>query len=827
MQRLRFLLLWFLFAKASLAQIVLSEIMFNPAGNERYDEFVELYNSGESPVDLLGWRLSDGTKFNTILPFEKSSRLLPGQFAIIFVPNYFQHSCSYDKEIPAEALIFTIDRSQFGAYGLKNSEGEVVSIHSPDTTVVAAFQYTPDNEDGFSEEKIECDMGDEIGNWANSTRFNGTPGYENSVTPKNHDLALNAIFCRPVKPCNKDSIVLVLGIKNIGKQRAEKFKIIVKDSTAEGVCRLYENNVQLYLAPLDSAQIICAITPLNPGDHSICASLVFEQDERLNNNHARINIKIARTFPQHCVIINEIMYDTDEKYDEWIELFNTSEMSVDLQNWSIRDKRKSVELTSDLFILKPGDYCVLANHDLPEFGPIPKLLCNLPELNNSGDEVVLLDASGSLIDSVSYDQSFGGDRYVSLERIRHEGESADAANWKSCRVDTGCTPGFLNSVSPKDYDAAIQGVLHPTPAKPIGGDDVDLSITIQNSGRSAIQDIRVKITGHAISDSNIFSIGEALLDDLSVGQIRVAHVFWPNVPPGVFVIRSQLDMNGDMLPLNNSRCDTINIGYAPDSIVINEIMYSPAVDLCEWIELFNNSTFPVELMDWRISDSDSSHSVSLAHSSMLLLPGDFAVIGSDSLSYLPSGLVYICPRLSSLNNDQDAVFIFDACGYVVDHVHYNSTWGGATGRSLERIQPGAASSEGTNWTTSVDAEGHTAGAQNSVYIKAVPQETSLAVSPDIFSPDGDGLDDFVGISYSLPGRLAQVNIKIFDIKGRLVRFLLNNAASGAQRTVFWDGLNDAGRKCRMGIYIIFFEALNQNQMCINRATTTVVLAGAL
>jgi flagellar hook assembly protein FlgD len=57
---------------------------------------------------------------------------------------------------------------------------------------------------------------------------------------------------------------------------------------------------------------------------------------------------------------------------------------------------------------------------------------------------------------------------------------------------------------------------------------------------------------------------------------------------------------------------------------------------------------------------------------------------------------------------------------------------------------------------------------------------------------------------------AQVRIKIFDSKGRLVRTLLNNQASGQNGSVIFDGLDDENKALRIGIYIIFLEALNDN-----------------
>ena len=47
-------------------QVVLSEVMFDPAGSEFYDEFVEVQNVGDQAVDLTGWRVGDGEETHII-----------------------------------------------------------------------------------------------------------------------------------------------------------------------------------------------------------------------------------------------------------------------------------------------------------------------------------------------------------------------------------------------------------------------------------------------------------------------------------------------------------------------------------------------------------------------------------------------------------------------------------------------------------------------------------------------------------------------------------------------------------------------------------------
>ena len=59
------------------ATIVINEFVSDPADNE--EEWVELYNAGETSVELSGWYLEEGSKAKT----ELSGTLVPGQFKIV------------------------------------------------------------------------------------------------------------------------------------------------------------------------------------------------------------------------------------------------------------------------------------------------------------------------------------------------------------------------------------------------------------------------------------------------------------------------------------------------------------------------------------------------------------------------------------------------------------------------------------------------------------------------------------------------------------------------------------------------------------------------
>ncbi|MCX7612384.1 MAG: hypothetical protein N2043_12435, partial [Ignavibacterium sp.] len=93
--------------------------------------------------------------------------------------------------------------------------------------------------------------------------------------------------------------------------------------------------------------------------------------------------------------------------------------------------------------------------------------------------------------------------------------------------------------------------------------------------------------------------------------------------------------------------------------------------------------------------------------------------------------------------------------------------------------------------------------------------------------DNDGFEDFCIINYNLTQTISQVRIKIFDSKGRLVRTLLNNQPSGSSGSVIFDGKDEVGRALRIGIYVIFLEALNDNSGVVETEKTVVVIARKL
>ena len=129
-----------------------------------------------------------------------------------------------------------------------------------------------------------------------------------------------------------------------------------------------------------------------------------------------------------------------------------------------------------------------------------------------------------------------------------------------------------------------------------------------------------------------------------------------------------------------------------------------------------------------------------------------------------------------------------------------------------------------NWSTSVNHIGATPGEQNSIFTIKLQSQSNLTISPNPFSPDNDGFEDFTIISYILTQPIAQVKVKIYDSKGRLVKILDNNLASGSTGSIIFNGLDDDGNPLRIGIYIVYLEALNQNSGTVEAMKAALVVA---
>ena len=94
----------FLYSPASpaLGSIIINEVMANPL-DEDTGEFIELFNAGDKPIDVLNWQFTDGDATDTIQPFRGSGAAIPANgYALILDSEYAD-----EYELPPKVILLT------------------------------------------------------------------------------------------------------------------------------------------------------------------------------------------------------------------------------------------------------------------------------------------------------------------------------------------------------------------------------------------------------------------------------------------------------------------------------------------------------------------------------------------------------------------------------------------------------------------------------------------------------------------------------------------------------------------------------------------------
>jgi hypothetical protein len=441
-----------------MSQVTLTEIMFNPVGNGDWDEFIEIYNTGTSAVNLTGWRISDGVGDDEIIAVDQGLLLNPGQFALILDPDYFDHeSNTYEGMVPSSALLLTINSITFGDRGLLNDESETVSLVRAAGDTVSQYAYSPDNERGYSDEKIILGGGDVVTNWANSRTLKGTPGAWNTVSPFLHDLAIVNFWSEPAQPSVGNPFTLYAMVRNVGLQAMPSVGLsFYFDSNLSGTFEeseiLAQRDIRA-LSPGDSARDSVFVPIAEDGPRLFLAELAVNDDD-LADNRRILAQNISSV--QSALVINEIQYRPSTGRSEWVEFFCGGIYPVEVTGWQFSDATGLVNeanrWTFPNLWIQPDNFLILAMdstiflESLPESVAVFVWGTGAAHLNDTGDSLVIWDSSGHRIDQVNYDPDWGSDEYgVSLERISPTSASNEPLNWAASVDPSGSTPGRANS----------------------------------------------------------------------------------------------------------------------------------------------------------------------------------------------------------------------------------------------------------------------------------------------------------------------------------------------------------------------------------------------
>ena len=199
----------FLFPVAALAtdsDIVINEIMYNPATSQGSDtnyEYIELVNIGTQSVDVNGWQISDNAETDTIGPYHPGSptTIHPGGYAFI------RDNDSY--LVVKSGIHLAVDDSNIG--NNLNNTGDDLTLSNGAVIIDTVSYESGDGADGNGS-SLECrnptldNSTTGNGNWGESTPSSeyGTPGLQNSI------------YIGPLPPVPEYPVILLCSLGLVG-----------------------------------------------------------------------------------------------------------------------------------------------------------------------------------------------------------------------------------------------------------------------------------------------------------------------------------------------------------------------------------------------------------------------------------------------------------------------------------------------------------------------------------------------------------------------------------------------------------------------------------
>lgn len=347
--------------RAADSDVVINEVMANAPTREAEREWIELYNSGTTAVDLNGWTL-DGKPTGGIS--DPEAVILPESYLILA-----RNKTSLKEYWQLQGKNVIVPVIEITSISLANSSDKI-TLKNADDSYQEEFSWVSDVGDNISWERIDPlkTAGD---NWSPTLRAGGTPGVKNSVTgivPPQSPTLVSPAFGAKI-PFQE---TIAFEWQAIDEDVSFEFLLGKTADIDEPIIDEPHINLKSFIAE-----------NLEPG---IYYWQVVASNGLYATPSAISSFEILPEVYSDDIIINEL-YPDPSSGDEWIELYNNSAKDVNLKNWVLADLKGSIhsyKILSDLII--PGFKYLL----------ISKSLSGIT-LNNDQDGLRIIQPNGDIL----------------------------------------------------------------------------------------------------------------------------------------------------------------------------------------------------------------------------------------------------------------------------------------------------------------------------------------------------------------------------------------------------------------------------------------------
>jgi len=519
------------------------------------------------------------------------------------------------------------------------------------------------------------------------------------------------------------------------------------------------------------------------------------------------------------LVFSELMVDPEPVVGlpevEYIEIYNRCDQTVSLHGWTLCYGAKSYEFP-DCSIDSAG-FCLLCSKKtaaLLSSRITPAAFESFPILGNTGQLISLKNEHGELITCLEYGEDWYKNEFKakggwSLECIDLDNLSGNSSNWNSSSNQDGGTPGYANSVSAIYKDDIVPictGIFVPASNQI----ELTFSKTMQPDNLASIANYGILPMTTLVSavmplKPPFCSVVLMLSDTLESGIMYHLRISNLTDVSGLFLEEVSIPFG---LPEMPSFFD----------LSLNEVLFNPTPSGSDYVEFVNISDKCIDLSQVWLTNKSASGSlnkgVRLSEKPLPCVPGSYWLLSASADDFfsinnglkIPNG-IYLS-EFPSMPDISGHLILLTTSAQIVDEIIYKESMhfpliSSYEGVSLEKLNPKLKSLEDASWRSASSASGYgTPGVLNSQYRDLSDMdEEGFSIQKKWITPNNDGLDDYLTIHYRVKDS-SLANLTIFDLKGRVIKFLAKNELLASEGFMYWDGTNEDGGLTAFGRYIL-------------------------
>lgn len=653
-------------ADTEIPDVIINEVAWAGSSVSSSDEWIELKNTTDQDIDISGWQVTKKTDtVNAMITITTGNIPANGYFLI---SNYNENHASSVLNIKPDLESLSVSLS---------NEDLVISLykgdwHNLDNLVDIAGDGTNPFCPGDSSTKISMERNAEYGDGDLSDSWHeasdtinldegvadkGTPKAENSVPPPP---ALEAPKIISVSPDQAEAET----IWEVEEILGENFVVdgVTQVKLVKGTLTIWATDVNV----VSDTTIATAKFDLHSAEAGDWDIVIINPDGQIATLPNAVEIIEPEEEPEvpvysSAIVLNELYPHPSTGAEEYIELYNSGNSTVNLKGWKLDDQSpggSSVHTISSDTLISAHQYLIF-----------PKSQTHI-SLNDTGDYVRLLQPNDNLLDSTSnYGTAITGYAYAKIN-----------GNWQWTKRVTPNSANIYESIVDEEEE---------------NDDNNDTDQELQNSditielGSATTTEASAKLTWKinwpgALGEISIYQSDKKGDLGEKIGQVtpnKTEYLVNQLTAKTKYYFTLIGSYNGQDIKSNQIEITATSPSSPPagggseglpKQIIFTEILPNPNAGDSEFIEIYNSTDQDIDISGWKLVDaSGKTYVLTALDLERLIIAEINSGVILKSNKYLL--LDYSTTNIRLNNSGGEEIQLLDAEDNLIDEITYESS----------------------------------------------------------------------------------------------------------------------------------------------------------